>query len=277
MKTLTNMERIIAKIDNDFNPDNSDWIPRVAAWAIDAMAILKVMEYETVRQQYPVKDKIAYADCTFGDIEHVYDENGCEIKELEAGGSCCDKDFFTGKRQNTGITDTNDLIKISKTIAYDNNRAKGFDISIVTETTKGSEPMSHRVDVIKIGDNVNRNYVMIKNNKMELSIDTSFITVVSKKLKTICSDMFGCDIPVIPDNGLLIECIAAWCMYKMLCRGYKHPVFNLTSNSPAVNPFVFWLQNKEKAKNSVTADKQGDIDTKLWRSGFYIDTFDPRR
>ena len=25
----TNIERIIAKIDNDFNPDNSDWIPNV--------------------------------------------------------------------------------------------------------------------------------------------------------------------------------------------------------------------------------------------------------
>ena len=33
----TNVEHIIAKIDNDFNPDNSDWIPRVGTWVIDAM------------------------------------------------------------------------------------------------------------------------------------------------------------------------------------------------------------------------------------------------
>ena len=33
----TSVERIIAKIDNDFNPDGSDWIPRVIAWTIDAM------------------------------------------------------------------------------------------------------------------------------------------------------------------------------------------------------------------------------------------------
>ena len=35
----TNIEHIIAKIDNDFNIDHSDWIPRVAAWAIEALGI----------------------------------------------------------------------------------------------------------------------------------------------------------------------------------------------------------------------------------------------
>ncbi|AXH74540.1 MAG: putative tail tubular protein [crAssphage sp. isolate ctbg_1] len=276
-KTFTNMERIIAKIDNDFNPDNSDWIPRVAAWAIDAMAILKVTEFESVTKQYDVKDKIAYANCTFGDIEHVYDENGCEIVELDSNASCCGH-FFTGQGNGTRAVVKNDrFIELSKTMAQDDNIRKGMDISIATEITKGSEPIRHRVDTIKYNDNTERNYVLIGKDKMELSIDTSFITVVSKQIKTICSPELGCNLPVVPDNGLLIECIVAWCMYKMLCRGYKHPVFSLNGNSPATNPFVFWLQNKENAKNSVNADSQGDIDTKLWRSAFYIDTFDHMR
>ena len=37
------MESIIAKIDNDFNPDNSDWINRVPAWCVDAMQQLKIL------------------------------------------------------------------------------------------------------------------------------------------------------------------------------------------------------------------------------------------
>lgn len=32
-----------SKIDNDFNPDNSDWIARVPAWCFDAMSQLKVL------------------------------------------------------------------------------------------------------------------------------------------------------------------------------------------------------------------------------------------
>lgn len=40
-KNLLNIERLIGKIDNDFNPDNSDWIPRVGAWVIDGLSQLK--------------------------------------------------------------------------------------------------------------------------------------------------------------------------------------------------------------------------------------------
>ena len=37
------VEKIIAKIDYDFNPDGSDWIPRVISWTIDAMGQLDVL------------------------------------------------------------------------------------------------------------------------------------------------------------------------------------------------------------------------------------------
>ena len=49
-KLNTNIERIIAKIDNDFNPDNSDWIPRVGAWTIDAMNMLKIQASKVVTE-----------------------------------------------------------------------------------------------------------------------------------------------------------------------------------------------------------------------------------
>ena len=45
IKHLLPLQRIIAKVDNDFNIDQSDWIPRVAAWTIDAMSILKCTPY----------------------------------------------------------------------------------------------------------------------------------------------------------------------------------------------------------------------------------------
>ena len=45
-KRLLSLERIIGKIDNDFNIDNSDWIPRAGAWIIDALSQLKVLPME---------------------------------------------------------------------------------------------------------------------------------------------------------------------------------------------------------------------------------------
>ena len=37
-KTIT-IEHIIGKLDNDFNPDGSDWIPRVPAWCLSLIHI----------------------------------------------------------------------------------------------------------------------------------------------------------------------------------------------------------------------------------------------
>ena len=62
------VEHIIAKIDNDFNPDNSDWIPRVAAWCTDAMNQLKVLNKVDKAISYKVVNRIAKSPCCFDNI-----------------------------------------------------------------------------------------------------------------------------------------------------------------------------------------------------------------
>ena len=56
-KSSTNIDRIIAKIDNDFNPDNSDWIPRVGAWVIDAMSQIDALKTIKKRRKLNVKER----------------------------------------------------------------------------------------------------------------------------------------------------------------------------------------------------------------------------
>lgn len=271
---VVNMERIIAKIDNDFNPDNSDWIPRVISWTIDALSILNCFEEQTNTKRIEVKDRIAYDKCAFSNIESIVDNNGCTIVELDETNcqSCESSSPFTGATKQSGISES------TGTIGIDTEQGKGRATSISVETTKGSELPSYFVrDITVYNPTVARNYTIIDCDKIELNFDTDYIIVKSKGIKTVESPLFGCDVPVVPNNGLLIECIVAWCMYKMLCRGSKHPIFNLRDNSPATNPFVFWMQNKDKAKDSVIINAQGADDGNLWRSAFYIDTFDPKR
>ena len=52
------IEQIIAKIDNDFNPDNTDWIPRVAAWVSDALSQMNVLLTKRKRIKIPITNKI---------------------------------------------------------------------------------------------------------------------------------------------------------------------------------------------------------------------------
>ena len=78
-KTIT-IEHIIGKLDNDFNPDGSDWIPRVPAWCVDAMNELKVLRKVDKKMKLTVINKIAKSKCCLiDDGLKVYDSNGCEV------------------------------------------------------------------------------------------------------------------------------------------------------------------------------------------------------
>lgn len=271
----TNVERIIAKIDNDFNPDNSDWIPRVGAWAIDAMSQLDVLRIKRKKKKLIVNNRIAYSECPLeGTNIKIYDSNGCEIKEADDSNVCngCsstgDLASETSDKIGSVTPDTIDII---------NTNNKETANKVIANTVNDKYPYRYNVHYY-YSNSVNRehNYIIIDNDKIELNFDTKYIYVESDYIETICSDKFGCELPVIPNNGLLIEAIAYYCMYKMLCRGYNHPVFNLKASQYGTNPYYMWIQLKEEAKRSVINNNIDDDASKLFRSNLFIDTFDPR-
>lgn len=265
----TNLERIIAKIENDFNPDNSDWIPRVAAWTIDAMAQLKV--FNTIKKQrtLSVNERIAISPCPISEQGFaVYDSNGCKINKLDSKNNrCCSS--FTGENQKA----------ISDTVSININNSAKYAPNELAEYTNSPKFEDRHIikDISSNLVNINKNYIIIGDNKIELSFDTDKIIIENIELETYYSDYFKCNLPVIPDNGNLIEAIASYCMYKMLLRGYKHPVLTLQGNNPAINPYVNWISLKPKVKTSIVLDKQLDIsNTNAWRSYFYNFTFIPK-
>lgn len=257
------MERIIAKIDNDFNPDNSDWVPRVAAWTIDCMSQLKVLRIVKKRRCLKVIERIAVSPCPITEQGLVvYDDNGCKIDKLGKNNINC-KCSFTGEHEK------------------ENNN---LNINISTKQTpnvlikyKNSKSFEDRHNVgEEIRNNINKSYVIIDNNKIELNFETNNITIENDEIDTYYSNYFNCELPVVPNNGLLIEAISIYCMYKMLSRGYKHPVFSLNGNNPSINPFLLWRELYPKAKASVINSIQGTIDSNMWQTYFYNYTFSKR-
>lgn len=276
-KINTNLEHIIAKIDNDFNPDNSDWIPRVGAWCIDAMSQLNVTPTKRKKKKLVVKDRIAYSECAINNQKiKVFDINGCEIKEADDANSVCGC-FSTGEYANE-MSVSNSAITNNIDRVNTGNKRLG---ETIVETVNDKYPYRYNVyqHVLEENNIQERNYVLIDCSKIELNFDTDYIYVETEYIETVCSEMFGCELPVIPNNGLLIEAIAYYCIYKMLCRGYKHPVFNLAASQYGTNPFYIWNDLKEQAKRSVINNSIDDADlgSKLFRSTLFIDTFDPRK
>ena len=267
------VEHIIAKIDNDFNPDNSDWIPRVAAWCTDAMSQLKVLNKVNKAVKYTVRDRIVRSNSCFDSISKVTDENGCEIKEARDSnfGGCCSSP--TGGLTQANINQ-NCNPNGSKTREVLYNPDITDDIVISEHVNTDSVNHRHKVYSIKAAPRGGRNYI-INGSNLELNFDTRFVTITSKHVETIYSNYYHCDVPVIPNNGLLAEALAYYCMYKMLCRGYKHPVFILSASQYGTNPYYMWMQLKDKAKTSIINDSQGE-DNGEWRN-FFINSMMPDR
>lgn len=265
----SNVERIIAKIDNDFNPDNSDWIPRVGAWCIEAMSQLDVLRTITKKKKLTVKDRIAYSECPIDSNKlKVYDKHNCEIKQAKGRDCCYDKSFTGDSTQRDFISNTTGIV------VTDKEETPNY---IIAETVNDKYPYRYNIHERVINTtNIEHNYVIIDCDKIELNYDTDYIFIETEVIETTYSDIFGCELPVIPNNGILIEAIGNYCIYKMLCRGYKHPVFNLNASQYGTNPYYIWTQLKEQAKRSILNDNFDENSSKLFRSNFFIDTFDNR-
>lgn len=238
------ISRVIGKIDNDFNISESDWIPRVAAWVTDALSQMKVLPMERKRRTLEVNERLAQFPCCINADEiKVYDSNGCEISQLDSNSSCgCSIKANTYGSQEIAVID-------------DTNKS-GVNFMNVGTIISGS----------------NRNFVL-QGNTIELNFDTDKIIVETLEVATYYDEYYDCEVPYIYDDGLLLEALAWYCLFKYLSRGSKHTIYDLKSTNPVINPYTQWIDLKVKAANSVKIKLNQD---KGWRNFFYNSTFNPR-
>lgn len=267
------IERIIAKIDNDFNPDNTDWIPRVAAWITDALLQLDVNLTKRKRISLPIRNRIGISQYNLRNAI-IYDKCGNRISEATANASdCpCNGSPSTGDLEQTTTASATDT---SETIC--NEDANDAPNQMVSQQIA---PNRYNIYEFELGCDKQRNYVLIDDTKIELNFDTDCIQLEYDFIETQESELYGCELPMIPNDGVLIEALTYFCMYKMLTRGYKHPVMNLAASQYGTNPYYIWLQMKEQAKRSIinrNFDRDMDDNSRMFRSALYIDTFDPKR
>ena len=241
LKNQLPIERLIAKIDNDFNISESDWIPRVAAWVIDALSQMKVLPMEYKSRTLPVSERIAQFPCTLNATElKVYDSDGIEIKAYNENNNCgCSQD--------------------------------NKEIALIDDTNKSGINFMHVASII---DSNNRNFVLDGNN-IELNFDTDNITVKSYEVATYHDDYYDTECPYIIDDGLLLEALAWYCMFKYLSRGSKHMVYDLKSPNVVVNPWLQWNALRPKAAASAKKALNDNLDNG-WNNFFYNSTFLPR-
>ena len=239
------VESILARLDNNFNISESDYIPRVAAWCIDAMNQMKCLKYEERSSTSPVEERRAIMPhCAIANLVRIFDGQGCEILKAKKS-NCCN----TYSRR--------EIFQLDKD-KYDATKSKRtVEINTINYT--------------------GRNYISLPNNMVEFNFDIDSVTFKYLTVKTYFSDTYNCDLPYIPNNGKLVEALVWYCMYMILLRGQSHPVFSLKGQLPT-NPYLMWEKSRAAAITSVIIDNQeenGEIGDG-WNSFFYNSTFKPR-
>uniref|UniRef100_A0AAU8MI98 Capsid protein n=1 Tax=Geladintestivirus 2 TaxID=3233134 RepID=A0AAU8MI98_9CAUD len=240
------LSRLIGKIDNDFNISESDWIPRVAAWTIDALSQMQVLPMEKKRRNLEVSEKIAQFPCKINAKElKVFDKQGCEVPNYDNTSCGCNKGNIN-------------QINTPREIAV-----------IDTENKTG-------INFMQVGTIMKQNghNFVLNGNNIELNFDTDTITVETYEIATYFDDYYQCEVPYIYDNGLLLEALAWYVLYKYLSRGSKHPIYSLTSPNQTLNPYMQWITIKPKATASVKIELYKN--DKGWNNFFYNSTFLPR-
>ena len=239
------LQRLIGKIDNDFNISESDWIPRVAAWTIDALSQMKVLPMEKKRRELEVSDRVAIFPCTItADELKVFDNNSVEIPNYDSNKDCkCSKSTISSTGEQIGVTDV--------------SARNGWETVQVANVVSAS----------------GRNFVLDGNN-IELNFDTDKIIVESFEVATYHDEYYDCECPYIYDDGLLLEALAWYVLFKYLSRGSHHTVYDLKSPSPVTNPWIQWNTLRPKAAASVKAKLCKARDG--WNNFFYNSTFLPR-
>lgn len=252
IKNLLPLQRLIAKIDNDFNISESDWIPRVAAWVTDALSQMQILAMEKKKRTLEVSERVAQFPCRINATNlKVYDSNGNEIQNLDDNdkGSCCGKIA-------TNISSTGGQIGV-------------FDVTAKTVVV---------ADVVGgcgcAAANSGKNFVL-DCDKIELNFDADSITVESYETATYYDDYYECNVPYVYDDGLLLEALAWYCLFKYLSRGSTHQVYSLKTNVATLNPLLQWNYYRPKAIASVKKKiSKGHDDG--WNNFFYNSTFLPR-
>lgn len=259
IKHLLPLQRIIGKIDNDFNIDHSDWIPRVAAWTIDALGQMRCTPYSKMRVRADVDDNNIAHIRNVKDIKNivVYNKQGCVIDNLTKNGYLHTPDSCKNEKYNQFSSDESNWTE--------------EQIGLFT----GDEDVRKRIRVGRICFDHTQNFVIVSDDTIQLNFSTDYVVVEYFGVATYYDEYFDDEVPYVYDNALLLEAIAWYCMMKILQRGYKHQVFSLSGPEP-VNPYLQWNKIKDQAAASVRKDLRDTTKNEGWNNFFYNSTFLPR-
>lgn len=189
------------------------------------------------------------------------------------------------------------LINIGKTIEFDEYRCQIPDgcenIRLITINGKRADYTTNPAPLdsddgkyiplamsFPIGTNLTDNVVLdvqrsispslytysINGSYINLNVRNGLLGILFHGLPMVIDEVLKINVPLIPNNEILIGALRDFVMIRVLQRGYKHAVLNLKENNPYTNPAIAYDSAKIKVRNScnkLTIDKRNDCSKSL--------------
>lgn len=262
---LSEIDEVIARLDNDFNINKGDYVARFPQWVYQCLSDLEII-YGLIPAAH-----VGYVEnyqCSIPDDLQwlsMIEYNGRRLNRKSKGNPKFNEN-----------TDT-----IAPLIAYLKTDI-GLDIEVNTENITVDDILEGtKLDIKSIhvkdatsADYVpysDENYILLFNGNIETSFEEGVIIYHYYKLPVKYSDTIGALCPLIPDNEFVKEAITWYVLMSVLQRGFKHPIYSLNSNNYITNPYLMYRRKRLNARvkpQNLDRDHQKII-TNIWNSAMY--------
>jgi hypothetical protein len=101
--------------------------------------------------------------------------------------------------------------------------------------------------------NISRETYTIKNSHIITSFEEGEVNIYYDRPAIEYNSLRQVYLPKVPENSIAQDAISWYLIYCMLKRGHKHPIYSLDSKNPLTNPYLMWIDESKKARNSCGA------------------------
>lgn len=225
-----NSAELIREIYDDYNITSDDFVSRAPAWIYNALDELNFIQaYVEKTTDIPIEHYRGKLPDDFqGLIDLIIDDTKIQLLSPH------DNDY------NTKFKDTVEKDGLIENTGDDITN-KSFD-----STTKNKDKAEYYVSNGWIHTNIESTTAYLKYKAIPSELDTNL-------------NMY---FPLIYNEGMLRRYIKLYIIRQILLRGYKHPVLNLTSNNPVINPGLELMSirnNVRVACNKFNKDRRENI------------------
>lgn len=257
---LVEADEVVARLDNDFNVKQGDYISRIPQWIHQCLSDLNI--YLGLVPKAYVGEVTNYTCELPSDLNRLIgvEHNGARMERRATGQyktTVTTDTTFAYISTGVGVTVHGSNVEIDESLTHvsiDTNRIRVYDASTINEL-----PISSQY------------YYLLPNNKIETSFEAGGVTFHYYILPASYNERLNSLCPLIPDNEAVKDAIAWYLFQSILQRGGKHPVFTLGNPNWKLDPYERYRKARLNAKNKANSDDsdQARIIDAMWQSVLY--------